>query len=842
MRGKLSAACQCGSHYTAGRGRICVESFAMPLFFYCAIILSSCCALRGAETGRTTVFCTPLQRDNRSEESDDYPHEPRPVVLMVKGKFTRPVGQKPLPPEERGRANERIDLHIDEILFGPNPGQVVTFLARGYSHLHQLDKTGYYSFVCVTHNGKLYFDIDNGYFWLRHLEANEPQAAAAIARARLDSAVLGSEAIFIGKPVAPPARKNTAVRPQEKPVEGKTAEELPAEVRGLDLDDTLWEEPPAQAQEVVIERVLHGSLSVGSRASVQISQPLPLRGDGSRLYFVSEVSRDVLNCSTCWDLHFVDQVATALTRQKDYPERDGRREIVFLGNMEEARDLLASRSRFAQGLAERRMELLGGERISALAAAIERNLLASELRVPIGWEHQKNLISQLAETEKHRPDGEIVRLANLLLNRAEAGENFPAPPTPSTDEDEIDAIRRRRLQFHYHLSAGNHSLAWLIETLEPNDAARLFCERLKILRDLTSYGWKEEATGLLEVLHLEDRLALPPLLAEGAKLKPRVWQARWPQPLLAAKKYGPPEKFTRIGGDPFGEGKDPFCTTEEPAQTENLPVASNDPFANDPRYRFAELIGYPFSSDRESFSLKEYPHGVDDFKFVRDGNELLARSQYGSEIVWNATTGREVRTEHGELKKREFWSPHDRIYFHSVATLGNWTIVLREHPYRYKGEGYGPPAAAAIVVTSADREIEHIEAPYNDDEPIPGARGQVRLFGYQEDPPFGLFADEQHFFIGTNIFRCRDLKPISFANVLGEVREIVPAASGRYAVLAQLSNSSSDWVVRIHDVEGGATLFALPVKEDVIHIAFSPSGRQVAAITEKGRVLIWDLP
>ena len=746
---------------------------------------------------RWPVVCWPIVRDDSDEEEANVPESPRPVVLMVKGKFVRPAGQKEPKNDGFDREPERIELHVEEVLFGPDPGQVVPFWADSFGYWHTLDQSYYYAFVCIEEKGKLYFDIDNYFFHRRSEPLTDRRAFEAIAAARMDYHVLGSEAIFIGKP-----GKSTAAAPAEKPAE--TTGNFPADIRGFHLKRFGDGRVTPINQEVVIEKVLVGDLKPGEQIAVRIERPVPLLGNDSQIYFATKYGPKFATCKFSWDLGQLNKVTASLARRPLHPVKEGKQQIVYLGTAAEATELLGSHSRIAQRLAKVRLESLGDSQVPTLAAAIEANLFRAELN----YEQQKRMIDSLSKQEKQRTDGEIVRLTNLMLKRAEAGESFPVPPPLKTD-DELAAFAvraERRAKLHYHLQRGNHSLAWLIQSLKPADAARLYCERLKKLRDLTAYGWKEEATGLLEVLHLEDHLALPPLLAQSAPFKPITWQAQaWP-PAVAAEKLAPkpaPAAATKPAVDPFGDA----------------PAAPADPFRS------------PFDSRPEKEQL-------DVFEFSRDGQELIARSQYGGENVWNPQTGQLIRSRAGVLSNR-FWSPGRRTPTSAVAEDGStWTMVAREQPYKYAGERYGPPAAAAIVVTPRNQEVRY-EDSFDDDQPIMGARGQVRLFGYQDDPPFGLLGGGR-FHIGTNIFDRQELKPVSVANVLGEIVDLqADAAGNRYALLTHLTDWQADYVVRLHDVATGVTLQAWLVKEHVERLAFAPNGQHLAVITRDSKILTW---
>ena len=163
----------------------------------------------------------------------------------------------------------------------------------------------------------------------------------AMGQARLDLLVLGSETIFVGRPLA---------------------------TRTIELPSTLEVEKKTVATTVLVESVVHGNRSlVAQKIEIRgICDPFPVCD--SYLYFANtwmEAGERFYKVSRRWPVSELSQVEATLKRASLFPirseERFGQtwrsREIFFTGSREEASALLSSKCGAACELATRRLAM-----------------------------------------------------------------------------------------------------------------------------------------------------------------------------------------------------------------------------------------------------------------------------------------------------------------------------------------------------------------------------------------------------------------------------------------------------------------------------------------------------
>ena len=195
-------------------------------------------AQSAAAEPKVSVFCPAISFDVSEERAGNSPSDPRPVELMVVATAIR-----------EGDSNSRkamVQLKIDRVLFGSLPPATLRIrLDDGYGDWlpDDADRVRYiYGLVCRSRERGIGYSFDGHYLYQRLYSLSDEKQAEALARARLDLQVLSSDLIFVGKP--------------ERQI-------------------------GADAEEVLVERVLHGSIKPSERLLVRKEiRPIPLSGPG----------------------------------------------------------------------------------------------------------------------------------------------------------------------------------------------------------------------------------------------------------------------------------------------------------------------------------------------------------------------------------------------------------------------------------------------------------------------------------------------------------------------------------------------------------------------------------
>jgi hypothetical protein len=753
--------------------------------------------------------------------------EDRSVVLMVSGTFRSVV---------RGDKQE-LQLHVDELLFGSDPGPVLSFpdwhpaLFRPEVTKNPVFKEGIYSLSCERHGDRLVYDLSSRRFSQRYLPLAELSAARALATARLDRLVLGSRAIIIGRPKVTPALEaesitNAGPLRLKKLVQAAKSMPYARAYSELDFDDP----PPAVeslGQTIVVEKVLLGGLEAGQEIEFRLAQaatPVPLSGNGPFLYFITDNGLGIHLAETVWDASAAPRVLASLAARNEHPigvsNQNGSRgdelpHVQFRGSQEAAIALLGSSSFRVRWLASDRLENDGARAKQAIVRSIEEHLLSAEWGVADPYFQQWRLIRLLGNLERSEPalgkqdhvPGELERLADVLIAQATAGGTFPlAPSQPPLPASEVGPVPSRTNGYADFDTSLNHSLAWLLAEMPPDHVAARYLNRLQNLRDLTSYGWGQEAQAIIDRLQLVDRLALP-----AARLKSA--NVRW---------------LSQMALLTSGELR--------------------------------------FASDNQTLGLRA---GREKWIWDSSTGKLLAHETAGQVVKYTAPAA--------EL-------PPNTI----VAEDGlQWTF-LDNSPGR--GEwGYRHSTVSAInihrtaagePVKTQSRFLKNARSGTFEKIIAPSFFGRVDIVHPDPDPPlFGLVPGGQRLYIRTQILDRANLQSISNANVLGQLQLIRFSPSGEhYAIVTHhpratdsprsfrpTSESQShkysfaqpefpaklrefDALLRVHDTSSGDTLLAIKVPEtllgpkvpeEITNIAIAPDGSRVAAMTRRCEIFVW---
>ncbi|WP_254512188.1 hypothetical protein [Anatilimnocola floriformis] len=736
-------------------------------------ILPAICA---AQQTAPTIVCPALSDEDRTSS--------RPVALMVHGTL------------QPAAAGTGLELRVHEVLFGNDPGPVIPFpklselLERGEPGFSERgfskqQPSGVFSLQSTLDSKQLGFGFDRYAHRHQFLPPEELATARVIATVRLDRLVLGSRAIVVARPRDPPDGKIAnagplSVIPQWTPVKETDA---PPEIA-------------SRKQTIVVERILSGGLEPGQEIKTTLaakSSPVPLSGAGPFIYFIMDNKLGVHDLAAVWDLAREPQVVAALARREQYPrsretvagQKIDCREVQFMGTPAEAIALLGSSSNIARRLANARL-LNGQADIKAeVIRAIESHLLSDDWDVADPYFQQWRLLRILQLLEGEEPL-EHIRLADLMLERAFAGDSFPQPVSAKVARAVVQPQQEPSDPYAKFDAGQNHSLAWLLLALPPEQVASRYLDRLKRLREMASYGWGQEAQGIIDRQQLNDYVALPAALARTEHLKPL---ATW-----------------------------------------------------------------------KSSEIKLTQHDLRELRFAPNNRTLGLRSERDERLIWDSTTG---QLEQHTKPVREYQQPvpaNGAARNTTFATAENgerWTFKkmgFEPAHGRYK-QDYVPRSAWIEVQANAPTET--------------GARIQTKvpMRPSESNPLCGLVPGGKFIHLRTNIYDGRNLQLISAADVLGGVTCIQFSATGdRFAICAQgapvsqvffprsidpdetFFRSQPDWrrlspakIIRVHDTQTGDTLFAVKSPYDVTHIALSPDGNRVAAMSKDLELSVWQL-
>jgi WD40 repeat protein len=629
---------------------------------------------------KVSVFCPAISADNNRDPGNG-PEDCHEVVLMVVGKTTRPPAKRG---ERRASSSEaHVQIAVERAMFGSLPGKVLTVNAEDASLPEDADKVSYIYAIAAKRErasnrptfGQPMLTLDGYFSGERTYPLTLEKEATALAQARLDELVLSCDAIVIGRQTA--ATKDGVAT-------------------------------------VKIERTLHGPLKAGQQIQTgREEQPVPRSGTGPFIYFLhdprdEEEKNVVYELTTRWSPDAVDTVAASLKRRDRYPIKEvtddddaqtvRRQEILFLGSRAEALDMLQWHGHFSRGgdpfeiLGARRVLSEGEPAIPDVVALVEKHLWSDKIVGQPNFQWQMNLIRILGMLENNRPDGEVARLVGEVLTKAEKGATFPSPP-PTAKE-----LEDRRFRSRYDRSPdidANHSLAWLLLTLDPADATRLFGERLLKFRDLTAYGWKEEANYVLDLSHIEDHLALGKVEPHSKDQKPVSWVAGFDAHDLTYYRlaFSPDSKYLAAVGHHGGRV---WNTRDWSLVGKFESSASEDAtaFASDGNSLF--LIGEGSDAPvleridwRSGKPAQHYAVGADGYRgsmqVSGDGKWLLtAFSPDGPTVLYDVASGdvleRHAEEEWGVLKLRSdgksFLGQKDGWSWHMCETRGKQRIKL----------------------------------------------------------------------------------------------------------------------------------------------------------------------
>jgi WD40 repeat protein len=305
------------------------------------------------------------------------------------------------------------------------------------------------------------------------------------------------------------------------------------------------------------------------------------------------------------------------------------REVVYLGPIDHALDLLGSESKGASMLAARGLVARPDAARPALVALVSDRAFVSdaERRASRGL-HQA--IAGLGAIERQHPTGAILRLLQAILSRLERDPSSRPPP----DE--------------------NHGLTWLVDELDPSVVDAQVADRMLALRARLNAGWRDEidlaleSSGVLDERELRTATAkmagIPPVRSRnglGAPIERASTLAFSPDGnYLAAGESAQalfiwrtsdfkPAGRVAVGGTLAG-----IAFSRDGA---TLYVAGGGPGA-------AIQAGFDWRTGKRSVAFAGHKEGLHAMALSDDGQRMATASLYDDRVIlWDAPTAREVR-------------------------------------------------------------------------------------------------------------------------------------------------------------------------------------------------------
>jgi WD40 repeat protein len=638
-----------------------------------------------------------------------------------------------------GGGEQDTELVVDRTLFGPR----LSVIPLEGVKIHEPSAPMIYCLSYPEQAAEFKLTVSEFYERERIFPLTEEPALRAMAQARMDVLVLRSDSIFVGRPLNPPS-------PAATKAEGASSTRNPANPVAVQVVRLLYGSGPAEGETV---HVTDGN------------DPLPL-GDAF-IYFGHRTvadgqeqkgSRVQYSAYRRWPASEAARVEEALKRRSLFPIRESVdeygykerwREITFQGTRAETIGMLGSTFDAARTLAARRLISEGQSALAGVSAAIESNVFRTELIGSTSFTQQENLIRVLGIMEDHRADGEVVRLIEHILDKVRAGASFPLERPPQVDEHHI-AHRYGQLSDYE-----NHSLAWLLLTLDERDAARLFGERLTKLRDLSAYGWKDEIQHVVDRSHIEDHLELSALEPRVAQLTPVRWQAGFRSDGLMTRyavAFSADDRFFAAAGPGIGK----VWRTSDWALAAEFPQSgSNAQIAFSPDGQFLYVIG---GGSREVFEKREWQTGkivkryaghdwaVAAMQLTPDGKRVLSSAdgyRNRSTILWDTETGKILDRNDNDSWARLVWHPGSGWFLGENRKTGWFRVDLETKQKR----SLNLPLIDAIFSTDGTK-IYCLERT----DKGPGNPNQ------QEPLPNFQSASERMAALPKPILRCRDCR------------------------------------------------------------------------------------
>jgi WD40 repeat protein len=495
------------------------------------------------------------------------------------------------------------------------------------------------------------------------IDAAEEQAMAALAQARLDVNVLGATAIFIGHEIEKPATF----------IDDREANALGRDDRRL----VHVELPLAGASPVVGARIVAETPSY-----IRSSGRNPRLRSEPLIYFLGQVEKDPsdpqrpIHHIKAWISATSEKaVKTSLARRDSHPiveSADGDeprrvREVLYLGTVDEAMQLLGSTSDAAVTLGLRKLLHDEEKSLGPVVAEVEtRRFLQTKADAAAAnydvFRRQHNLIRLLGKM-KDAAKSELVRLSTEMIDQLAADPPAAAPTSTSARLDYLRRIHREADD-----ESVNHSLVWLLEEIPENELMEMFGKRMLALRDAAEGAWRKEIQLAIDTVRIEDHMELAIALKRVQALRPARATPNFWHTGAYELAFSPDGKYlAAVGGDTAR-----IWNTSDWSLAAKFPQAgsiSRIVFANDGESIFIAGGGARKQIhrriDRRNGAVKQefvgHRAGVSELQLSADQRVMVTGSFYEGKLhVWDVPTGRILRSH-------DVQSGGDRVLLHPAG-------------------------------------------------------------------------------------------------------------------------------------------------------------------------------
>jgi hypothetical protein len=732
--------------------------------------------LTRAQPQAVEVYCPAIAQDDTDDRGADVPDNILPVVAIVVGSLDQ----------------DTMRLSVDRTLFGPH----LTEMPLAPMKPEYLAKEGDPRVYCISttravwkpvenNNGTLIltygpeykFTISPYYEHYRVFSLKEETSLLAMAQARQDLLVLGSALIFVGD---------------------TGTSKLPTE------------EDARPIASIRVGKVISGDPSYAGK-TIYARAPFDpyLSPNGKFIYFVKSISQEegktIFGVQRRWPTSELRLVVDTLKRRAMFPVKNGRQEVLFTGTIKEAIELIASNCDAAQTLAARRLIVENTAAIPAIVGFVESHLFDQATPGNDFSFQQHQLIRVLGIIEKHRTDGELGRLINLMLDHIDAGQTYQASTTG------IRAIENHN-SFEQE---GNRSLIWMTEQIDEPVLAIEFGERLLRLKSSAKdKGWRRIAQECDDQCHIGDQLELLTARKRMLSIAGVKWSASGKAGNQNSGHAQPIDEVVFVDGAKLKTQSEDGVVNTWDARTgaalgrEIVPIKPKKLFeTNNP---FGE-VNAPLLFDEKA-------------KTPNDSFEQVKES------------GRQLDYDESELLSED-----------------------RKHWYLFRitdsGGKYGPPRKLEVEIgdvaeLSTENTRKNVLKVTGGWRPI----GNIAL-RWKQYEPWGLVPDGKSFHFCTQIFRRDNLSLVSGANVTGEIEDLQFFDGGSRYLLTTTERETHPgpfpgvyvsepvkYRIRIHDTNSGKTEFVWELAgAPGCHTALSPDGRLLAIVDGHNKISVWPI-
>lgn len=594
----------------------------------------------GADPEPERIICPPvLVQDMRYDSAASHA---RPA-LVVLGTATR------LPDPDRQSSADYLRLEVEEVLYGDRSIKTVDFHSVSGGDPISRRHHAYGRAIFYLSEG-----ASNKYIYRDQSPVEELAAARVLCTMRLAAFALDAQAIVAGRETT-----NRSFGTAASAI-GMTTVEIAEVHAGTGL---------RQGETITVQKDPWGAFSFEPGKAPKM------------LYLLGPVFRerstklDVRGVLAKLPETLLPEVLAARTRRETYPlagsgalevlEKNpftakqiarplppDTREVIFEGSIDEAMSYLTSEDDAVQVLGLRYLVHHPEEARIKLLPLIEADLLRVDVTDTLAFEWQQRRIATLSMVETRAPTGAVPRLVEKILGALE--EKSASIPIPVRDpKSKLSWIfREQKRLIEEDTRDTNHSLAWLIRTIERPEVDRKWGTRLLELRKRLDGWWQQEVALAIGVAGIESDREFELALARMKEVAPVRSSATLRQDGgVAATAFSPDGHFFATGGY-----ETRIWRVSDWQLVKVIPVSANKlVFSNDSESLYvddqrgdAEFHRYAWTSGSKVQSVGAEGPRINRLQLSRDGRVMMT-ADYSMDnsclSLWDTTSGKTLRRE-----------------------------------------------------------------------------------------------------------------------------------------------------------------------------------------------------